>query len=239
MVRAIAFLSCALTYAFGATDSSAGTCRQALALGLDVSGSVDSIEYRQQLYGLATALSQPSVQDVLLRSPQSPVLLTVYEWSGPDDQALIAPWTKITSHEVLTNFIDTLKSHNRTPRDPATSIGSAIQFGAQLLNSQECWVKTLDISGDGKSNVGPAPKQITEHISRDITVNALIIGPHATKGTQRITEINELVAYYQANVITPEIGFTETAVGFENYVNAMERKLLRELQGQIIGEASQ
>ncbi|MCW1950803.1 MAG: DUF1194 domain-containing protein, partial [Octadecabacter sp.] len=45
------------------------TCRQALALGLDVSGSVDVQEYRLQLDGLALALGDPEVTAALLAHP--------------------------------------------------------------------------------------------------------------------------------------------------------------------------
>ncbi len=41
-------------------------CLQALALGLDVSGSVDAREYRQQIGGLAEALSDPRVRAAYL-----------------------------------------------------------------------------------------------------------------------------------------------------------------------------
>ncbi|MEM9846126.1 MAG: DUF1194 domain-containing protein, partial [Pseudomonadota bacterium] len=48
-------------------------CRQALALGLDVSGSVDTREYRLQTDGLAEALRDPEVQSAFLALPSLPV----------------------------------------------------------------------------------------------------------------------------------------------------------------------
>ena len=56
-------------------------CRQALALGLDVSGSVDAFEYRLQIDGLAGALLRPEVQQAFMTFPQAPVRLFVYEWA--------------------------------------------------------------------------------------------------------------------------------------------------------------
>ncbi|MCX8955594.1 DUF1194 domain-containing protein, partial [Ruegeria sp. NA] len=56
MIRqVIVFLACLIS------GPAFGECRQALALGLDVSGSVDSREYRLQLDGLASALTRPEV----------------------------------------------------------------------------------------------------------------------------------------------------------------------------------
>ncbi|MFC6686684.1 DUF1194 domain-containing protein [Jhaorihella thermophila] len=61
----------------------AAACRHALALGLDVSGSVDGREYRLQLDGLAAALRDPRVKQALLAMPAAPVRIAVFEWSGP------------------------------------------------------------------------------------------------------------------------------------------------------------
>ena len=44
-------------------------CRLALALGLDVSGSVDAAEYRLQLDGVAAALTDEDVQAALFAMP--------------------------------------------------------------------------------------------------------------------------------------------------------------------------
>mgnify|MGYP006073614867 FL=1 len=74
-------------------------CRQALALGLDVSGSVDAREYRLQMDGLAQAVSDPNVQDALLGQPNAPIKLLIFEWSGPNDQHFVVPWTEIKSVE--------------------------------------------------------------------------------------------------------------------------------------------
>ena len=79
-VRATAVL--ALVAGLGASAAPA-ECRQALALGLDVSGSVDAGEYALQLGGLAAALESADVRAALLDIPELPVHLTVFEWSGP------------------------------------------------------------------------------------------------------------------------------------------------------------
>jgi len=52
-------------------------CRQALAMALDVSGSVDTREYHLQLDGLASALTDPDVQRAMLAQPGNPVYLAV------------------------------------------------------------------------------------------------------------------------------------------------------------------
>ncbi|WP_127115249.1 DUF1194 domain-containing protein [Shimia sediminis] len=206
----------------------AGECRQALALGLDVSGSVDSREYRLQLDGLAAALNTPAVRDVLLGDPEWPVRLAVFEWSGPRkfNRRLLLDWTAIRSEADLSQVTTTLQDTTRRAADPSTALGEAMRFGTALLASQsDCPKRTLDISGDGKSNTGPRPHDIDSPTW--LTVNGLTIGdPDA----RRLT-LQELSAYYTANVIRGPGAFVETALGFDDYEQAMARKLLRELEG--------
>ncbi|MDB9698447.1 DUF1194 domain-containing protein, partial [Planktomarina temperata] len=70
----------ALSFTFWVTSSAgaAAACRQALALGLDVSGSVDEAEYQLQLQGLAAALISDDVRASLMRLPDAPVRILVF-----------------------------------------------------------------------------------------------------------------------------------------------------------------
>lgn len=214
-------------------------CRQALALGLDVSGSVDSREYRLQIDGLAGALSDRDVQDALLAMPSAPVNLLIYEWSGPDDQHIVLNWRAIDSQNALNAVIAQLRQTNRAPASPSTAIGAALATGIALLNQRKaCWKRTLDISGDGKSNTGPHPRDLSHsRLTAQITINALVIGVDTQlDGDRRQIEISELSSYFDAYVIAGPDAFVETALGFEDYEAAMVRKLKRELEGLALSQ---
>ena len=219
----------ALALALGTAGMAGAECRQALALGLDVSGSVDGGEYRLQLDGLAAALDTPEVREVLLGDPGWPVRLAVYEWSGPRqfNRRLLVGWSEITDAAALARVTDTLRGTARRKADPSTALGSALSYGTALLATQtDCPKRTLDLSGDGKNNTGPRPRDVA---SPDwLTVNGLTVA--RTDGTQQIS-LQELTAYYQANVIRGPAAFVEAAEGFDDFQNAMTRKLLREIQG--------
>lgn len=211
-------------------------CRHALALGLDVSGSVDAVEYRQQLDGLATALNAPAVQAVLFTRPDAPVRITVYEWSGPSHQQVILPWIELSGPDDLARATATLQNHPRLPAPPGTAIGAALLAGEALLQEQpDCWRHTLDLSGDGPSNTGQRPQDIGPlNAPGDTIVNGLVIAgttlaPSADGGA--------LSDYFRAYVIRGPGAFVETAARFDDYATAMERKLLRELQSIAIGDA--
>ncbi len=208
-------------------------CRQALALGLDVSGTVDAREYRLQLDGLAFALQDLRVRSALLTLPQEPVEILVYEWSGPRDQALIIPWKPIRTVTDLEAVITTLAETERRTASPGTALGSAMKVGAGYLEERRhCSKRTLDISGDGKSNIGPRPQDVRETLQQQgITINGLAIGADSPAiGDLRQSDIGELSRYYQTNVIMGEGAFVETAIGYEDYAEAMARKLLREIE---------
>ncbi len=217
-------------------------CRQALALGLDVSGSVDANEYRLQLDGLATALNSDAVQRILFAQPDAPIRITVFEWSGPEDHHIILPWTSLDNAASLANITGTLQGHQRRSAAPTTAIGSAMLAGFTMLNQQSaCWKRTLDLSGDGPTNTGPRPQDIpASRTPPGVVVNGLVIGSGDQRGDDaRIADIKELSSYYTTYVVRGPGAFVESALGFEDYANAMERKLLRELESLAIGQVLQ
>ncbi|UWR21480.1 DUF1194 domain-containing protein [Sulfitobacter sp. S190] len=221
-----------------ATGAAADVCRQALALGLDVSGSVDAREYRLQMDGLADALDSVAVRTALLERPDTPVELLVFEWSGPADQMTLVPWTRVVDGAAVDGIIATLRGvERRGDATPGTALGVAMTLGVQHLSQRAaCWRRVLDISGDGKSNLGPRPRDVkTQLAARGVTINALVIGADdPAAGDARQGDIAELSAYFTAEVIVGPDAFVETALGFEDYARAMETKLLRELGGMVL-----
>lgn len=200
----------------------AALCRQALALGLDVSSSVDAAEYAAQIDGLAQAMDDPQVRRALTGTGSGHVALLVYEWSGRDQQTIILPWTEMTTEAHVNQVIATLRQHPRSFGNQPTALGHAMAFGAQqLANNPDCFRQTLDISGDGVSNTGYRPKlAILNNDFTRIVVNGLVVAGDDAAG---------LSAYYQQEVIYGYGSFIEVAGGYADYARAMKRKLLREL----------
>lgn len=208
-------------------------CRQALALGLDVSGSVDAVEYDLQLRGVAKALRQQSVQDAFLAFPDAPVRLYIYEWSGLFSQTEIVPWVEITNADTLADIASFLETPEARPRQAETAVGIAMLYGAKALSIQsECFRRTLDISSDGKSNTGPAPADLQrDPMLEGLTINALVIGLRApVSDVPRSDTVAELSRYFRSDVIRGPDAFVEVAFGYQDYARAIEQKLLRELE---------
>lgn len=214
-------------------------CRQALSLGLDVSSSVDDAEYRLQLDGVIAALNAPVVMEILFLQPDAPVRIHVFEWSGPINQTVIVPWTTINTPADLATITARLRGHTRGVPAPTTAVGSALLAGFSYLEDHpECWVRTLDLSGDGETNTGPLPEDIPDAMTpQGVTVNGLVVGSGTFFGDLAgRDQLADLEVYYRDNVIRGPVAFVEVAENFDDYAAAMERKLLRELSALTVGQ---
>lgn len=196
---------------------------------------MDAADYRLQVQGLAGALNAAAVRDLILVQPEAPVHLAVFEWSGsPSPPRLIIPMTPITDAATLDAIIARMAASEGRDVAGSTAIGSAMIAGMELLRgTEDCWQRTIDLSGDGLSNVGPPPT--TVDVPAGITINGLVIGGMTQPGDQRLMDIKELSTYYRVNVIRGPGAFVETALGFADFEAAMTRKLIRELQGLPLG----
>lgn len=201
----------------------AEACRQALILALDISSSVSQREYEAQRDGLAGALIDPAVADRIIGPEGARVHLFVFEWGDFNFQRVLLDWTEIDSRETLRFAAQTIRDQQRLRAGTqSTGIGGAMQFSLrQFAARSDCGALTLDVSGDGKNNSGPRPRDVRGALAaQGITINGLVI---ATR------DVAEMSAYYHAEVIEGPQAFVEVAAGFEDYGRAIRRKLLREL----------
>jgi hypothetical protein len=176
----------------------------------------------------------------LLGQPGAPVRIAVYEWSDPGQARLIVGGSDIESVADIFRRQNRLRRTQRAAMAPSTGLGAAIAFGFSLLDQQpNCWTRTLNISGDGKGNTGRRPQDVPDPPS-GTTVNGLVVGvDDARSGNVRNLQIGELASYYLAYVVRGPDAFVESAFGFEDYAEAMRRKLLRELKTFAIGHVDQ
>jgi hypothetical protein len=204
-----------------AGPAAAQDCRLALSLGLDVSSSVSTREYRLQADGLAAALTDPAVAEAFLMTPGARVALHVFEWSGTEQQRVVIGWSWVEGPADLAAAAALLRRTSRSFAQYPTAIGHAMAYGAAALAAgPECGQRTLDLSGDGTNNDGPSPPLIRASFSPGaLTINGLVIG--ASRTTLR--------RYYEQFVIHGPDAFVEEADDYADFEAAMRRKLLREL----------
>ncbi len=227
MSRLVAVTSILLA---AALPAAAQSCRLALLLAVDVSSSVDADEYRLQMDGLAAALISPVVQDEILSRPGMPVALAVYEFSGRYQQETVLNWRILYDAGDIVTAAETIAGAVRSETEFPTSIGYAIGHAASLFRTAPLCVESkLDLSGDGRNNEGFKPALAYRHFPLGgVTVNALAIG-----GSENPAD---LAQYYATEVIKGPGAFVEIATDYSAFQDAMERKLLRELRTQVIGQ---
>lgn len=216
MLRA---LSLALAVAGTVACAPARACETALVLAVDISGSIDAGEYAVQVQGLAAALRDPEVAEILV---QGQVALSVVHWSGLGRQAVVLPWTRMLSQGHVARFADRAGALPRAFTASDTAVGEALAFSAaQFAAVPDCRRRVIDISGDGPENTGfTVARARAAAVAAGIEINAIAIedpGPRAP-----VTE------FYRRWVISPQ-GFVETARTVDGYPAAIRRKLIREL----------
>ena len=192
-------------------------CSLALLLAIDVSSSIDIGEYKFQTHGLADALLDPEIMDVLV---QHQVALSVVQWSGAEEGDLTIPWRRMLSYDEVRDFSARVRDMPRKWEDSDTAVGDAIAFSAaQFDRVADCGRKVIDVSGDGSSNAGlNAGVESRKAEAAGIEINGLaidIIGASIT-------------AFYTRFVVTSD-GFVITSRGFSDYPRSIREKLLREL----------
>lgn len=210
-------------------------CRLALALGMDVSASVNTQEYRLQMAGTAAALTSDAVRAEVFRA--EPVAFALFLWSGLRERWLISEWVLITDDAALERFAGLVATAKRPPFHGRTATGEAMRAGAGLIGrAPDCARAVLDLATDGRSNDGVPPGEVAV---AGFVINALSIGGGAGPLDlgEGVGQVEALSAYLQAHVLRGPGAFVEHAQGFGDFERAMRRKLLREMQDVMVGDA--
>lgn len=210
----------------------AETVDLALVLAADNSGSVDEDEFRLQRQGYATALTSPAVLDAIKRAPHQAIAVTFIEWSGIEQQKVIAEWTVIRDGETAAVFASAIIG---APRGlvGGTSISAAIDFAVRYFakSGVESERRIIDISGDGTNNDGPpVTKARDEAVAIGITINGLaILNEHRGAEDPHTHPPGGILEYYQQNVIGGRGAFALVAKDLSSFGQAIVDKLVGEI----------
>jgi hypothetical protein len=218
----------ALALAFAlAAGSAAAPARAAtpvsieLVLAVDCSVSVNDSEYLLQMAGIATALRRPEVRR-LITDHADGVALTVMQWAGTAAVQQVVPWRLLRTEQDVARFAMEVERARRAPLSYYTAPGHAI-LGAMLLlerNEYAGYERKIDISGDGRRNTGPPPSEARALANAaGVTINGLAI----------LKDDAGLAWYYEREIAGGPGSFVVSADTFEDFADAMARKLFREL----------
>jgi len=203
-----------------------------LALAIDVSGSIDPDEALLQRQGYISAFRHPDVIRAIEHGMLGRIAVGYYEWAGYGHMRVIADWTEIADEKSANAFADLL-TLNPPLTAYRTAIASAIDFAVLWfdINDFEGTRRVVDVSGDGPNNWGG---QVTEArdraVAAGVTINGLpIVNDRPSMGGRR--QIPNLDLYYRDCVIGGPGAFIVVANTFDEFANAIRKKLIIEIAG--------
>jgi hypothetical protein len=202
----------------------------ALALAIDISGSIDPDEAKLQREGYVLAFHDPVIVKAILGGPNGRITVAYFEWSDSWMQKLLIDWTLLDSEASIAAFARRLED---APISIArrTSISGAIRYAIPLFarSPYEAQRKVLDISGDGSNNDGGLVTEIRhEALKERIVINGLPIMNDRPNPFGFPNEA-DLDRYYLHCVTGGPRSFVEVARNFEDFPRAVRKKLLQEV----------
>ena len=200
-----------------------------LALGVDISYSMDEDEQYLQRNGYIDALLSRQIQDGIAAGVHGRIALAYYEWAGTGERRTIVPWTIIDGTQTAEAFVEKLRAqpYRRASR---TSLSGAIDYGVALLDDAPFTAlrRVIDISGDGPNNHGrPVEIAREEALAQNIVINGLPI--IFQRRFNSSFDIDNLDQYYADCVIGGYGSFVISISNQEQFSTATRQKLLREI----------
>ncbi|NGN40797.1 DUF1194 domain-containing protein [Mesorhizobium sp. CGMCC 1.15528] len=221
----------ALTLLFAPQGFAAEQVDIELVLAVDVSLSMSPDELEIQRHGYAAALTHNDVLQAIADGVHGKIAVTFFEWAGATTQHVIVPWTVIASREDAERVAAQLSA---SPPNSArrTSISGALEFGGDLFAESgfTSMKRVIDVSGDGPNNQGAPVQGIRDALVRQgITINGLPLMTNG--GLASAYDVAELDKYYSDCVIGGPGAFMIPVNDWEQFPEAIRRKLVLELAG--------
>lgn len=202
-----------------------------LVLAVDVSRSMSQAELEIQRRGYAEALVSDEVIDAIGDGLFGRVAIQYVEWAGHYNQSIVVDWTLIEERADAEVFAEQLLAHDPSPMS-RTSISGLINFAFNAIgtNAYSGNRRIIDISGDGPNNQGPyVTGARDEAVASGIIINGL---PLMTRdGIYSQFDIERLDLYYRDCVIGGPGAFLIPVLSWEEFPEAVRRKIVLELAG--------
>lgn len=197
-----------------------------LVLAVDASGSVDTDEYALQLSGIAAGFRDPDVRRAIRSGPAKAIAVNLLIWAEPQVPKDMTGWFVIASDDDAEHFARIVEAFPRT-QTGATAIGEGIAAALRSIAASGIAAprEVVDVSGDGRESVAREYTVLVDQaramaLSRGVVINGLAIE----------NEVSDLADYYRLNVQAGPESFVMAAKNYQDFAEAMRRKLLREIE---------
>ena len=221
----------------------------AVVLATDVSGSIadtyDLSEYVMQKAGIAKALRDPELANVLESCNGDGLALTYVEWSGSSRKEMVKQvigWRKLKTGADLRAFAASVEAIQERSSDQDTDVRRALSAAADILRNSpyQASRQIISISSDGEQSVPfdqNSNLQTAEQMSIDLkaerdrlleqgfVIDALVITNDPNSGLSGLS----LDEYYRRFVVGGPNHILVQIQSFEEYAEGLRTKLRREL----------
>ena len=207
-----------------------------LILAVDVSASITSAEQKLQRDGYIAAFRHPDMlQAIQYGGARGRIAVTYMEWSGPEFQRVVRPWTIISNRDEAEQFADEL-AREPISSHSSTSISSALLLAEYLFDhsGMASERRIIDVSGDGPNNTGPPITSVRDRlVGSGISINGLpmSLDPGGTNRFENFAYVSSesLETYYHDCVIGGQDAFVIGINDISQFEVAIHRKLIREI----------
>ena len=193
-----------------------------LVLAVDTSGSVSEERFALQQQGYVAAFRDPRLLQAITAGTHHAIAVTMVQWTGPALQVQVLPWTRVDGEEAMQSVARAIAATPRQLFGGGTSISGAIDHAVRLIAASgfASARRIIDVSGDGANNRGrPARAARDDAVRAGIGINGLPI----------LALEPDLQRYYVDNVIGGPGAFVVVAETYENFAEAVLKKLVTEV----------
>jgi len=201
-----------------------------LVLAVDASGSVNTYRFELQKRGYVAALRNPRVLGAILSGRTQSIALMMMQWTGPFLQREVLPWTLLKDEASVKSAAAVIEETPRRLFGGGTSISGAIDYSMSMFPRSPFKAErhVIDISGDGANNNGRSVVRARdEAVAADVTINGLPI----------LAVEPDLAEHYRDYVIGGPGAFMVVADSFENFADAILKKMIIEIASNGRGPA--
>jgi len=202
-----------------------------LVLAVDASGSVDSREYALQLEGIAQGFRDPAVLKAIHDGSHGKIAVNLLVWADYQEPQSQSGWFAIGTPDQAEAFARMAETFPRA-QNGATSIGDGIAAAIRSFDGTGFagGRKVVDVSGDGAETPASGGVMLAD-------AHALALRLHITVNGLAIIDQDAFVGgYYENAVKAGPDSFVVTANSYDDYAEAMRRKLLREIRLPVLSE---
>ena len=195
-----------------------------LVLAVDASGSVDQHEYALQLGGIAAAFRDPAVREAIRSGPKKRVAVNVTVWAQHEVPKDSTGWSMLANDADIERFVAMIGSFPRRVNG-GTGMGSGLAAALRELEASGLVAprEIVDISGDGAESPARDYVVMMPQARQMATARGVVVNGLAILGEANVEE------WYRRNVLVGQGSFLIVAQDYDDFAEAMRRKLLREI----------